>query len=820
MLTVVFGLLSVSADGADSVHFLPGEFHLDGPEARHRILVERFDGEIARGAVPDCEFLTDNPDIAEVREGMLVARGNGTTTVRASVDGSVVVTASITVTGADEQVDRSFRNDVQPVLAKLGCNSGACHGALAGKGGFRLSLRGYDPERDYFNMTQQHLGRRVDLHHPGMSLILTKPTVAVAHKGGRRMDLKSRDYRIIADWIAFGADGPSAADATVERLEILPDRVVLKDAEKQPLIVRAHYSDGRERDVTHWATFTSTREAVVSVDESGTAQVVGPGEGAVTAWFDSQIAISRVTVSFDQSISPEVYLHAARRNFIDELVLKQLLRLNLRPSARCSDEVFIRRAFLNTIGVLPTAQEVREFLLNGFPDRRDRLINSLLERPEFVDYWTYRWSDVLMINGNLLRQEPVRAYYQWIRGHVENNTPWDQFARQLVTSRGSSLEHGGTNFFALHQKPEDMAENVSQAFLGLSIGCARCHNHPLEKWTNDQYYAFANLFSRVQAKGWGGDPRNGDGFRTLVTVSTGELIQPRTGRPLLPSPLDGIPIALDDPRDRRDHLADWLVAPDNPYFSRSITNRVWRNFMGVGLVEEVDDMRVSNPASNEELLTALSDSLVAEGFDLKSLMRLILQSETYQRSSETLPENRGDVRHYSRWFPRRLMAEVLLDAVSQVTDVASSFTEIRFPGGNVEQTDYYPSGTSAIQLYDSAVDSYFLKTFGRNQRRITCECERSDEPSMVQVLHIANGMTLNEKLAASDNRITCWQQEMDDDGSLLDEMFLTALARFPEPKERQELLSLLRNTADEDQRMLLEDVLWGMFASREFLFNH
>ncbi len=806
---------------ASDVRILPSEFYLQGPEAHHRVIAEWFDGSNARGVPDNCHLETADPEIAVVEDGILRPKNNGSTVLHATLDGESKATARITVTDMQSAHHWTFRNHVMPVLTRLGCNGGACHGALAGKGGFRLSLRGYDRDQDHFNMTQQHLGRRIDPSNPGLSLILTKPTAAVAHKGGRRMEVSSLNYRVLSEWIAEGASGPRSNDAALDRLEVLPDKVILGNDDTQPLLVRAHYSDGHVEDVTHWTRFASSNEAVARVNADGNVTVVGSGEGAVTASFGSEVVMSRITVPFEQTVDPLVYLHASRRNFIDELGLKRLRQLNLEPSRRSTDESFIRRTYLDTIGVLPTSQEVRGFLIDGSPAKRDHLIERLLVRPEFVDYWTYQWSDVLMINGNLLKQEQVKAYYYWVRRHVEKNTAWDVMVRELVTSKGSGIDYGATNFYALHQRPEDMAENVSQAFLGLSIGCARCHNHPLEKWTNDQYYAFANLFSRVRGKGWGGDSRSGDGKRTLVTVSTGELVQPRTGKPQPPTPLDGTPVSFEDTRDRRQYMADWLVSDDNTMFARSITNRIWRNFMGVGLVEQVDDMRASNPASNEELLAALANYLVAENYNLKSLMRQILQSETYQRSSETLAANQGDTRHYSRSFPRRLMAEVMLDAISQVTAVATSFTEISFPGGDVETTEFYEEGTRAIQLYDSAVDSYFLKTFGRNQRRITCECERSNDPSMVQVLHIWNGKTLNDKLRAENNRISQWQTQFEgNDEGLLDEMFLTALSRFPQQREREELLAMLSAAPREEFRMLLEDILWSMLSSREFLFTH
>ena len=747
-----------------------------------------------------------------------VANGQAIVRVVGATDDSASV--QVTVSDAEQPFQWSFRNHVEPVLAKQGCSSGACHGALAGKGGFKLSLSGYNPERDYFNLVELQSGRRVEPKRPAASLVLTKPSMAVPHKGGLRLKTDSWHYKILSEWIAQGVNKPTADDALLDHLEILPERVTLKATSFQPLIVRAHYTNGHVEDVTQLAKFSSANEAVATVSGDGLTTVVGPGEGAVTAWFSSQIVIARIVVPYDHTLDALVFTSAPHRNFIDETVLKQLQRLNLKPSSRCTDEVFIRRAYLDTIGTLPTSTEVRDFLADESADKRDRIIEALLLRPEFIDFWTYHWSDLLLLNGTSVNPEAVNAFYKWIHDRVEKNTPWDQFVHEIVASRGSNIEHGATNFYAIHQSPEDMAETVSQAFLGLSIGCAKCHNHPLEKWTNDQYYAFANLFSRVRAKGWGGDARSGDGKRTLITVSSGELVQPKTGKPQMPTPLDAEPIPFDAPGDRREHAAKWLTSAENALFSRAITNRVWKNFFGVGLVEQVDDMRTSNPASNEELLAAAAKYLVEQKFDLKALMRTILQSEAYQRRSETLPENAGDQRQYSRYFPRRLMAEVLLDAVSQATDVPTEFNKIVFLGSDVRDTKDYPKGTRAIQLHDSAVQSYFLQTFGRNQRRITCECERSDTPSLVQVLHISNGETINQKLSAADNRLTKWMAEAKSDSDLLDEIFLTCVARLPSSGEKDELLPLLASTAAEEKRLVLEDLVWSILSSREFLFNH
>ena len=714
----------------------------------------------------------------------------------------------------------SFELDVMPILSKAGCNGGGCHGALAGKGGFRLSLFGYDPASDHLSITRDARGRRVDLADPGTSLILTKPTMAVAHKGGRRLEVDGHDYRLLAAWIAAGCPGPAAGEKKLSSIALQPAEAELAPGRSQQLGVIATYSDGSTRDVTRWARFTSADESVATVDPSGLVTVVGHGEGAVTAWFSSQIALARVLAPFPHAIPAEVFVTSPRANPIDDLVLEQLQKLHLKPSPPCDDATFIRRGVLDTIGRLPTSEEVRGYLADGSPGKRERLVDLLLARPEFVDYWTYKWSDILLVSGSKLRPDAVNAYYQWIRDRVAENAPWDRLVRDVVTAQGSSLENGATNFFAVHQDPETMAENVSQAFMSLSIGCAKCHNHPLEKWTNDQYYAFANLFSRVRAKGWGGDSRSGNGQRTLFVETRGDLLQPRTGRPQPPAPLDGAALPVADPGDRREALARWLTAPENPYFTRSIVNRVWANFFGMGLVESVDDLRATNPASNEKLLAALCGYTVEHGYDLKALMRLILLSETYRRSSDPLPENRDDRKWFARAYPRRLMAEVLSDAISDVTGVRDQYTEIAMNDGSTEKLAGYGADTRAIQLHDSAVKNYFLKAFGRNARDITCECERSNQPSLVQVLHLSNGSTINDKLSSKEGRVTQVLATDPTPQAVVADAWLRCLSRLPTDAEKKPFEEMLAAAKPEEKREIVEDMYWSLLTSREFLFRH
>ena len=679
---IAFASVCLANDPASTTSHsvLPGSISLVGSEGMQRVSVVRLDGQNPAGVLQDDSFKLNVVDasIASLDGHVVHAVANGTTELVCTI-GDQTIKVPVQVKGAEAQHDWSFRHEVQSVLAKAGCNMGACHGALAGKGGFRLSLRGYDCEHDFHAITRQARGRRIELADPGRSLILAKPTGALAHKGGLRLKTDSRDYRLLSEWIAAGAKGPKTTDKRLERISVLPQNAMLHPGDRSQVLVSAHYDDGTVADVTHWSKFSATDESVASVNDDGLASVNGSGEAAVLVWFGSKVALARMTVPYANQVSDDVYDSAPRRNFIDQANLAQLRTLQLAPSGRCDDETFLRRSTLDSIGRLPTAAERQAFFETATDQRRDQWIERLLASDDYVSYWAYKWSDLLLINGTRLRPIAVKTYYAWVRSRVAENQPWDEFVREILTATGRSDENGATNFYALHQTPEDMTENACQAFMGLSIGCAKCHNHPLEKWSNDQYYAMANLFARVRAKGWGGDGRNGDGLRTLFVASSGELIQPNRGKPQPPAPLDAEPISFDDTSDRRSVLAEWMTDPQNPYFARAISNRIWANFFGRGLVEQVDDLRLSNPASNEPLLDALSQHVVEVDFDLKQLMRTILQSETYQRSSLPAEENQNEFKYHSRYYPKRLMAEVMLDSIDQVLGTSTKFNEIAFP---------------------------------------------------------------------------------------------------------------------------------------------
>lgn len=829
-LAALLLLMPALVCGADeaSIRVFPSEIRLSGSSAASRFLVQSASsGEVGR-ALHSKQFTVRvvDPKVANLDGQKLVAVSDGETELvirragAANAEGEVRVPVS--VTGTQEKREWQFNAHVQSILARQSCNSGACHGALSGKGGFRLSLHGYDSVADHFTITRESLGRRIEPADPGRSLLLAKPTMAIAHKGGKRLVEGSPDYTILAKWIEDGFAGPAKKDAELTRVEVLPEQLRLAPADQQQVMVRAHYADGRIEDVTHWAKFSSANETVATVGEDGKAMILGSGKGTVVVWFASQIATCSVVVPYQEQLAESVYQDFQPKNLIDEILLDEWKLLGLAPSPSCTDETFIRRAHLGLTGTLPTPDEVLQFLASSDPERREQLVDRLLASESYVDFWSYTWSDLLLVNGTLLRPDAVAAFYKWIRGQVEENASWDEFARQIVLARGESTEQGATNFYAIHQTPEDLTENTCQAFMGLSIGCAKCHNHPLEKWTNDQYYAMANLYSRVRAKGWGGDTRNGDGKRTLVVLERGDLIQPSTGLPQAPAPLDQEPIDSSSTEDRRIALAQWLTSDQNRYFSRSIVNRVWAKLMGVGLVESVDDLRVSNPASSERLLNALANHLITNDYDLKSLMRLIATSSVYSRASLATGGNAADDRMYSRFYPQRLMAEVLHDAIVSVTKVSSAFTKIEFPGADTKDTDFYSEGTRSIELYDSAVKNYFLKTFGRHQRRITCVCERSDQPTVVQALHLNNGNTINDKLASKDSVVSTWIAESTPIEEVVKQAYLAALSRLPTASERAQIISLVQeaDAAEAPRRETMEDLLWSLMTSKEFLFSH
>jgi hypothetical protein len=816
----LFSALAVLLAGpvsAAELRVYPPEVAISGPNRVQQLLVvEEENGRVVVDHTAAAKFATSNDTVAKVDPaGLVTATGTGEASITATV-GSGSVTVKVT---ASATAGWTFRNHIIPMLTKNGCNSGACHGALAGKGGMKLSLRGYDPDSDHFVLTRQALARRIDLTSPAESLMLKKALKALPHGGGTRFDEAAPNYALLLDWIKAGAPGPRDADPRLARIDVFPKAALLKPKATLRVIVRAVYSDGTAEDATRWARFGSSEELVAAVSEDGRLTVAGHGEAAVTVGFGTKVAALTVTSPFPNTVDAAAIANAPRNNFVDELVLKKLELLRLPPSGPCTEAEFVRRVFLDTCGVLPKPEEVSAFLADADPKKREKLVEKLLERPEYVDYWAYKWSDMLLVSGRKLPQPGMWAFYRAVRQSVADNEPWDAFARNVVTASGSTLTNGAGNFFVLHKDVSELAESTAVTFLGMSVTCARCHNHPLEKWTQDEYWAFANLFSRVGLK-------NGDrpGEVLVQTRPEGDAPHLRRGIAMPPTPLDGKPLPADSSIDRRVYFADWLTGPENPYFAKALVNRVWKNFMGRGLVEAEDDLRDTNPPSNPELLDALAKDFIAHKFDVKHLVRTITASAAYQRSSRPLPTNAADDRFYSRYLIRRLPAEVILDAYSDVTGVPTPFTQTKSAAGDsVTNTASYPAGTRAVQVPDSLAVSRFLDAFGRAERVQTCACERTTDASVTQALHLNNGGTLNEKLRNADSVVGKWVAAKLSDAQVVDRLFALALGRPPTAEERAKFVAILAEAAKDGpaaRREALEDFAWAVLTGREFLFNH
>jgi hypothetical protein len=795
---------------AQKLVVLPPSVDLSGPEAKQQMLAEAELSDHQEDWTSAAEWSSSEPKIAKVDEhGVVRPVNDGEATITARAKG-ISAAVRVRVRGSHAPFTWSFRNDVIPVMTKMGCNQGACHGALAGKNGFKLSLRGYDPDADYDTLTRSSVGRRVSLADPAASLIVAKPSFAIPHGGGKRFAKDSLEYRVIEEWIAAGAPAPAANDVQIRGLEVFPTAAVLAPEAEQQIVVRANYSDGHSEDVTRWVKFSSSNEGAATVDDWGRVKMNGSGEAAITLWYSSRVLYSRLSVPFANQISSDAYDKYPRRNFIDDLALAKWKNLHLAPSKIASDAEFLRRAYLDAIGVLPTSEEVETFLADTAADKRAKLIDRLIQRDEFVDYWSYKWSDLLLVSSRRLNSTAMWAFYDWIRASVKQNKQWDQFAKDIFLASGSTRENGALNYFVLHKDPIELSENATQAFLGQRITCARCHNHPLEKWTQTQYYQMANLFARVGVK-------NGAmGDNVVFAKPSGDVLYPKSARPLPPAPLDGASISLSSNEDRRIVFAKWLTSPDNAMFARTIVNRVWANFMGRGLVDPMDDLRATNPASNEELLAALSMDFVEHGYDVDRLIRTIMNSSLYQLSSEANATNPSDNIYYSKHIIRRLNAEVILDAMSQVTGAPTAFAG-------------YPAGTRALQLPDTQVKSDFLASFGRPARVLCDAAERASDPTITQALHVINGDTLNKKLSSPEGTIALFLKLGLSHRRILEYMYLAAFSRYPSDAEQAALTAALAGARLEKgteearrdaHRQALEDMVWAMLTSKEFLFNH
>lgn len=768
-------------------------------EPQRMIVSGRYADDLLREVTHLARFSSNDNSIAEIdSEGIVRSRGYGVTRIKATVLGRAA-SALVVVRNWNESRTINFNTDVAPVLSRVGCNGSSCHGALNGQNGFKLSLFGYEPDADYQAIVQADSGRRLELGFPEESLLLLKPTHEVTHGGGKLITKVSPEYRVLYDWIAAGAPQGEAGGPRLARLYVYPqDQRILTDPnQKQQLVVVGKYSDGREVDMTHEVRYLSSDDTIAQVSPYGVVSARREGEADIMVRSLGAVGAARIAVVFRPPLADHPEL--PRRNFIDDLVFEKLARLRVVPSEICTDSEFIRRVYLDLIGTLPTPKEVSGFLADSSSDKRTRLIDSLFSRPEYADLWSLKWGDLLTNTPQFLYNGT--AYFQaWLRQAFAQNMPYDRLARELLTASGGTYQTRPSNFYAVGKKPEDMATFVSQVFMGVSLECARCHDHPSEKWKRDDFLGLAAFFSQVKFKG---GVRNNERF--LYIDPEKEFKHPET-KQVVPARFPGAFSRVEFPRgeDRRARLAEWLTSPSNPYFAAAVVNRVWSEFMGRGFVDPVDDFRVTNPPTNGALLDRLAADFVGHGFDLQHLMKRILTSRAYQLSARTNPTNQNDQTGYSHYRLRRLTAEQLADALSQVTGVPE-----KYPA-------FYP-GKRAIQLPDPIIDSYFLTIFDRATRE-NATCTRKQTASVAQSLNLVSGESINGKLRSDRGKLAQLVGEGKTNDEIVEYFCLAAWARYP--AEREKVLARESIALRESRREGLEDFVWALLNSKEFLYNH
>jgi len=801
--------LSASRPAPPRLEIIPTSIRLDGPAATQRLLVTAILSDGSRRDVTDeAAFTSSTPKTAAVsKTGEVTPRADGAAVIVAKWHGSTAKT-SATVANAKRPVVVSFVNDVVPVLSRLGCSAGACHGAAQGKGGFRLSLRGYAPEIDLAQITRNLGGRRISREKPEESLFLRKPLGEVPHRGGVRVTKDSVEYHLLLGWLKQGALGPTGKEPSLTRLEILPGDRVMKPNEKQRLLVRAVFSDGHSEDVTPRAIFNSNDVALAAINETGQVTMLRPGETAVTAKYMDKLAVARFTAPYAQTVRNSSYL--ASNNFIDPLVNAKLKQLHLEPSPLCTDQEFLRRAYIDALGTLPTAEEAVAFLDDRSKDKRARLIQALLQRPEYGEVWALKFGDLFVLRREYMHRKYAMLMQQWLADQFNTDRPWDKIVTDILTASGSLEARQGGYFFISRapqkpnegswvRAPEATGEMVAQVFLGSRIGCAKCHNHPTERYTQDDYYHFTALWQQLHGKG-----SNDDGVpEILEATASGDVRQPRTNALMSARPLDRSDLGFAKDEDRRLKTAAWLVQQDD--FARNIVNRFWARCFGQGIVEPVDDLRSTNPAKNEPLMRALCDDLKRHNYDLKHLMATIMESRTYQLSAVPTPANKIDTHLFSHYPARRLQAEEIADAVAQVTGVPDKYNGMAI-------------GARACELADTEIPSIMLDTFGRPPRVQPSDAERNCNPAMSQALALLNGEAIQEKLKSSNCVLAGLLKSGKSDQEILDQLFLSTLARRPSQSESRPLLQAINQSGKRDEAF--QDAFWALLNSKEFLFNH
>jgi hypothetical protein len=792
----------------------PASINLRGADdAAQLVLTATVGGGRLVDLTSDMKFDVADPKIARVTTaGRVVPLSNGSTTVSATF-GDKVVKVPVTAVQCDVNLPINFTNQIVPVFTKLGCNSGGCHGKASGQNGFKISLLGFEPLVDFNALVNEDRGRRLFPAAPDHSLLLEKATGIIAHGGGKRMEVGSDEYRLVRRWIAAGTPFGEKSDPVVTRISVFPEHSILTRNSKQQFSVYAHYSDGTVEDITRRAQYESNDQEIAVVDGAALVRsLFMSGEAAIMVRYQEHVATFRATVPLG---SPTPNWTFAAQTLVDASTSKKWHELGLVPSELCTDAQFLRRVSLDLTGALPTPAKVLAFSADTDPHKRDKLIEELLDSRDYSDYFANKWADILRVkrHGDATRARGTFAFHDWIRNAVATDLPYDEFARAILAATGDEVSAPPTVWYKELQNPEQFVDDTAQVFLGLRLACAQCHHHPYERWSQDDFWGIAAFFGRVGRKAvlvpdelQPGQPAP---RQIIYPRSSGSVTNKKTNQPAIMKPLDGAPMTAAPDQDPRQMLVDWMVDTKNPFFARAVANRYWAHFFGRGIVDPLDDMRVTNPPSNPELLDALAKDLIDHKFSLKSLVRTIVKSRTYQLSSVPNEFNQHDKQNYARYYPRRMSAEVLYDAVNLVADSPAGF-------GGLPQDRHAPR--RAVQLPDESFPSYFLDVFGRPQRISACECERVSEANLAQALHLLNSDEVQGKLARVGGRADELAKDRRPEADKVDELFLWALARKPTPAQRDLAVAhIAKHPAN--KKAAYENILWALLNTKEFVFN-
>jgi hypothetical protein len=803
-----------------SLDVKPAKVALKGlDDANQLVITAKLAGDKLVDLTHDVKYEVADEKVTRVSStGRVMPLTNGSTTVTVRYGDK---SAKIEVKNESCEVDLpiNFGNQIIPIFTKLGCNSGGCHGKASGQGGFKMSLLGFEPDLDFTSLVKEARGRRLFPASPEASLLLVKAAGQVAHGGGKRMEVGSDEYRLIRRWIASGMPFGEKDDPIVTKISVYPEHRVLARNSKQQFAVYAHYSDNTVEDVTRRASYESNDQEIALVSEGGQVSTLGmAGEAAVMVRYQEHVATFRATVPLGAKI-PDYKFEPITT--VDKYTVKKWQNLGLVPSELCTDSEFIRRVSLDLTGTLPTPKQVAAFVADKDEKKRDKLVDKLLDSQEYSYYFANKWADVLRVKR---RNQPERAkgtfaFHAWIRKAVQKDKPYDEFTRDILGATGDELTSPPVVWYKELTKPEEFVDDAAQVFLGLRMACAQCHHHPYEKWSQDDYWGLAAFFGRIDRKQIPNPDSQQPGSARLAVFSktSGMVTNKKTNKPAEFKPLGDKPVEIGRYDDPRQKLVDWLVAKDNPFFAKAVANRYWAHFFNKGIVDPLDDMRITNPPSNPELLDALAKELVDNKFSLKHLIKVIVKSRTYQLSATPNEFNKHDKQNYARYYPRRMSAEVLFDAVNQVALAPAQF-------GNLPQDKHAPN--RAIMLPDESFPSYFLDVFGRPQRISACECERVSEANLAQALHLLNSDEVQGKLARAGGRADAMAKDKRPDAEKIDELFMWAFARKPSDEQRKIALEMIAKYAGDDKtkgeagkKLAYEDILWALLNTKEFVFN-